>query len=80
MRGLELQSIPLLKGFNVEDVPDIIEFIYKGNTSTWNLGPTLEKIGPKILKLFLAPMGETRLSHDNILKFSLGPSKVTRGQ
>ena len=60
----------------MEDVPNIIEFIYKGNTSTWNLGPTLEKIGPKILKLFLAPMGETRLSHDNILKFSLGPFEV----
>ena len=49
---------------NVEDVPDIIEFIYKGNTSTWNLDPTLEKIEPKILKLFLASIGETRFSHD----------------
>ena len=47
VRGLELQSIPLLKGFNVEDVPDIIEFIYKGNTSTWNLGTTLEKLDKK---------------------------------
>ena len=30
----------------------------------------------KNLKLFLASMGETKLSHDSFLKFSLGPFEI----